>query len=105
MTDAMEWDDEQRAELVAAELTKLGLSAYAQDTGGGIICVAVERAGGGEILWGTADVTWGAIVTDEDGEQIGSVGSECRSDSSDATAIAKELLQASVVHGAAKTGT
>jgi len=53
---------------LAEALSDLGLSASSQDTGGGISCVIVERKDGGEIVWGTADVTWGAAATDEDGE-------------------------------------
>ena len=95
-----ELNEEEQAELIATELTKLGLAAYAQDTGGGTICVAVEHKDGGEILWGTADVTWGAVITDEDGELVSSISTEWPSESQDIGGTAKALLEASTRNGA-----
>jgi hypothetical protein len=97
---AQEWDEEERAEKIANALTGLGLSASAQDTGGGMICVVLERQDGGEISWGTADVTWGAAITDEDGEQIASIETQWPSDSQDIAGTAEALLGPSVKNGA-----
>ena len=95
-----ELDEEAQAEQIAEELTKLGLAAYAQDTGGGTICVAVEHKDGGEILWGTADVTWGAVITDEDGEQVSAISTQWPSDSQDISGTAQTLAEASSRGGA-----
>ena len=101
---AQEWTEEERAEKIADAMTCLGLEASAQDTGGGIVCIAIPRADGGEILWGTADVTWGAAITDDEGQQISSVSTEWPSDSEDITGTAKALLEPSIRNGAILTG-
>ena len=49
----------------------MGVAVSAQDTGGGVKCVVVERAQGRDIFWGTADVNWGAMATNADGEPVG----------------------------------
>ena len=95
-----ELNEEEQAEQIAEELTKLGLTAYAQDTGGGTICVAVEHKDGGEILWGTADITWGAVITDEDGEQVSAISTQWPSDSQDISGTAQTLAEASSRNGA-----
>lgn len=97
---AQEWTEEERAEKIAEALKALGLDASAQDTGGGIVCVVVPRGGGGEISWGTADVTWGAVITDEAGLQVSSISTNWPSDSEDVAATAKALLEASLKNGA-----
>jgi hypothetical protein len=105
MTNAAEdWTEEERAERIAETLAGLGLDASAEDTGGGIVCVVVPRTDGGAISWGTADVTWGAVITDEDGKQISSIGTEWPSNSIDIAATASALLEASLASGAARTG-
>jgi hypothetical protein len=83
-----ELSEDEIIEALAEALCELGLSASSQDTGGGISCVIVERKDGGEIVWGTADVTWGAAVTDEDGEQVSSITTTWPSDSQDIAATA-----------------
>ncbi|HEV2577122.1 MAG TPA: hypothetical protein VGU25_07920 [Acidobacteriaceae bacterium] len=103
--ETSELNEEKMAEKVAEALTARGLSAFAQDTGGGIVCIIVERKDGGEIAWGTADVTWGAAVTDEDGEQISSVETKWPSDSQDIAATANALFEASLGNGALLTET
>jgi hypothetical protein len=103
MSDAVsELTEEERAEKVADALTELGISASAQDTGGGMICVVLEREGGGEITWGTADVTWGAAIIDEDGELISSIDTQWPSDSQDVAGTAKAIMEASIRNGAVR---
>jgi hypothetical protein len=105
MTNAVEeWTEEERAEKIAEALTALGLNASAEDTGGGIICVVIPRTDSGFISWGTADVTWGAVITNADGEQVSSISTDWPSDSEDVAATAKALLHASLRNGAAQTG-
>jgi AcrR family transcriptional regulator len=101
---AEEWTEEERAEKIAEALASLGLDASAEDTGGGIVCVVTPRAAGGSISWGTADVTWGAVITDADGEQVSSISTDWPSDSEDIAATAKALLDASLRNGAAQGG-
>jgi hypothetical protein len=60
-------------ELVADALSTLRFSAGSQDTGGGICCVIIQRKSGEEIVWGTADVNWGACVFDDTGETTSSL--------------------------------
>jgi hypothetical protein len=103
-TPAQEWTEEERAEKIAEALTGLGLDASTEDTGGGIICIVIPRTNGGSIFWGTADVTWGAAVMDEDGEQTASVSIEWPSDSENIDATAKALLEASLRNGAVQAG-
>ncbi len=105
MTDAaQEWTEEERAEKIAETLTRLGLEASAEDSGGGIVCVVIPHTDGGAISWGTADVKWGAVITDEDGEQISSISTDWPSDSDDIAATAKALCDASLENGAARAG-
>ena len=93
MNDAMhELTEEEITEKVAEALVELGVKACAQDTGGGINCVVVERVDGGEIYWGTADVNWGAMITDADGQPISSIKTDCSSGSQDPMAIADALF-------------
>jgi hypothetical protein len=100
-TSSQEWTDEERAEKVAEALVSLGLSASAEDTGGGIICVVVPRTDGGAISWGTADATWGASITDADDQVISSIATSCPSDTSDPRTVADALKQPSLDAGAA----
>lgn len=105
MTNAApEWTEEERAEKIAAALTGLGLDASAEDTGGGIVCVVIPHTDGGVISWGTADVTWGAVITDKQGEQVSSISTEWPSDSEDVANTAKALLAASLMNGATRDG-
>lgn len=104
MTNATEeWTEEERAEKIVGALTALGLDASAEDTGGGIVCIVIPRTDGGAISWGTADVTWGAAITDEEGSQISSIGTEWPSDSDDINATARALLDALLSNGAVRT--
>lgn len=98
---APELSEDEIVEALAEALSELGLSASSQDTGGGISCVIVERKDGGEIIWGTADVTWGAAITNEEGEQVSSITTTWPSDSPDIAATAQALLEPSIRNGAA----
>ncbi len=91
-------DEEARVEAVAKGLRACGFEASAQDTGGGTLCVIIEQPTG-EIAWGTADVNWGAVVSDEDGEYVSSIATDCESDSEDIPAIVESLRVASLAHG------
>lgn len=102
-TPAQEWTDEERAEKIAEALTGLGLDASTEDTGGEIICVVIPRADGGTIFRGTADITWGAAIVDENGDQSASVSTDWPSDSKDIGSTAKVLLEASLRNGAIRT--
>lgn len=105
MNTGSEKTAEEIVELVADALTASGLSASSQDTGGGICCVVLERKGGGEIIWGTADFNWGASVVDSDGGVESSLETKCPSDSQDIAAIVEAIRGASIAAGAATTGT
>jgi hypothetical protein len=76
MTTREEYEksEEEIMELVATGLSEEGFQASADNTGGGIVCVVLQRENGGEIVWGTADVTWGASVVNADGVE----GNACR---------------------------
>lgn len=89
---------EALVEAVAEGLRKAGLPAAAQETGGDILCVVIEQSGG-EVTWGTADITWGAVVTNEDGEYVSAIQTTCPSDSTDISAIVEALKEASMAHG------
>lgn len=102
-TSAQEWTEEELAEKIADALVGLGLHADAEDTGGGIVCVVIPNAGGGAISWGTADVTWGAVVTDEIGRQISSITTQWPSGSQDVDATAMALFDASLQNGAVRS--
>jgi hypothetical protein len=93
--------DDEIVELVADALSTLGFSAASQDTGGGICCVILQRKGGGEIIWRTADVTWGASITDSDGEITSSIETKCPSGSQDVAAIVAAIKGPSIDAGAA----
>ena len=96
-----ERSEDEIVEALAEALSDLGLSASSQETGGGISCVIVERKDGGEIIWGTADVTWSAVITDEEREQVSSITTTWPSDSQDIAATAQALLEPSIRNGAA----
>lgn len=93
--------EEEIAEQVAAMLRAQGLAAADQDTGGGIVCVVVERAAGGEIVWGTADFNWGAVVYSADGAPASSIETRCPSDTQDIAAIVEAICGPSLDAGAA----
>jgi hypothetical protein len=95
-----ELDEEEIVEAVANALSARGLVASSQDTGGGINCVVLEHKDGGEISWGTADLTWGAAITNADGEYVSSIETTCPSASQDIAAIAEALVEPSVTNGA-----
>jgi len=100
-----ELDEDEIIEAVATALSSMGLAASPQDTGGDISCVALDPKDGGEISWGTADVTWGAAITDVNGEYVSSIETTCPSDSKDIANIAKALFGRSITNGAALTKT
>ena len=93
-------NEEQLMETLADALSAEGFSASSQDTGGGMVCVILERIDGGEIAWGLADVNWGASVTDEDGEIISGIQTECPSDTDDLEKVVAALKKASIDNGA-----
>jgi hypothetical protein len=100
-----ELDEDEIVEAVATELSAMGLAASPQDTGGGMSCVVPEHKDGGEVSWGTADVTWGATISDVNDEYVSSIETNCPSDSQDIENIAKALLGPSVKNGAVLTKT
>lgn len=95
--------EDEIVDAVAEALCGLGLVASSQDTGGGINCVVLEHIDGGEIVWGTADVTWGAAINNADGEYVSSIETICPSDTQDIAAIAEALLGPSLKNGAVRT--
>jgi hypothetical protein len=95
-----ELSEDEIVDAVAEALQEQGLSAVSQDTGGGINCVVLERRDGGEIVWGTADVNWGASISGEDGEYISSIETNCPSGSQDISAIVEAIKGASLSAGA-----
>jgi hypothetical protein len=95
-----ELNEDEIVEAVADALTSLGFSARSQDTGGGINCVVGEHKNGGEIVWGTADVNWGASISDESGEYVSSKETHCPSDSQDVAAIVEAIRGPSLASGA-----
>ena len=98
MSDEQILQDEALVEAVAEGLKQAGFAAAAQDTGGDILCVVIEQVGG-EVTRGTADVTWGAVVTNEDGDFVSAIRTTCPSDSTDIPAIVEALRNASLAHG------
>ena len=92
--------EEEIVESVADALNARGFSASSQDTGGGTLCVTLARKDGGEIIWGTADLNWGASVEDADGNIISSIETQCPSDSKDIHAIVEAIKTPSVGAGA-----
>src|SRR5437879_6564002 len=95
--------EDEVVDAVAEALTGLVLIAASQDNGGGMNCVVLEHKDGGEIVWGTADVNWGAAISDADGEYLSAIETTCPSDSQDISAIAEALFAPSVKHGAVLT--
>jgi hypothetical protein len=65
----------------------------------------LQRKGGGEIVWGTADFNWGADVIEDDGEIKSYIESGCSSDSQDIATIVEAIRGASISAGAATNGT
>lgn len=94
-------NEDEIVDAVAEALTGLGLTASSQETGGGIQCVVIEHKDGGEITWGTADVTWGASITDEHGEYVSSIETSCPSDSQNIEQIVEAIKGPSLAAGAA----
>lgn len=94
------YGEDEIFEAVATALNGLGLVASSEDTGGGISCVVLQHRDGGEISWGTADETWGAAITNANGEYVSSIKTSCPTDSQDVAAIADALLGPSVKNGA-----
>ena len=94
-------DEEEFVEKVADALTASGIPAGAQDTGGGIYCVVIPRESGGEIVWGTADFNWGAVVTDENGNVLSSITTSCAIESKDIKTIAEVIRAHLIAAGAA----
>ena len=93
-------DEEHLMEALADALSAEGFSASSQDTGGGMVCVILERIGGGEIAWGLADVNWGASVTGEDGEVISGIETDCPGDTDDLAKIVAAIKKPSIDNGA-----
>jgi hypothetical protein len=87
---------------IAQALTNEGLSAGAQDTGGGTLCVVIDRHGGGEIAWGTADINWGATIIGPDGEVESSISTSCPSSIKDIPTIVEAIREPSIRAGAAR---
>lgn len=102
MTSAQQWTDEERAERISEALVALGLDASTEETGGGIVCIVIPHTDGGVISWGTADVTWGAVISDQAGEQISYISTAWPSESEDVDGTAKALSEASFKNGAVR---
>jgi hypothetical protein len=83
--------EEIRIKALANALHEGRLSVSAEDTRGGTLCVIVDRADRGQIIWGTADVNWGAAIQDADGEIVSGIQTDCPSDTEDVSAIARVL--------------
>ena len=96
-------NEDQLMKALADALSAEGFRASSQDTGGGIVCVILNRADGGEIAWGLADVNWGASVTDGDGEVILGIETECPGDTDDIATIVAALKKPSIENGAIYT--
>jgi hypothetical protein len=94
-------NEEEIVERIADAFQARGWDAGSQDTGGAIYCVVLRRKNGGEIIWGTADVTWGATVTDDSGEIVSSISTTCVSESQDIETIAEVIRSHSIEAGAA----
>jgi hypothetical protein len=95
-----ELSEDEIVDAVANALIERGFAASSQDTGGGINCVVLLHKDGGEIVWGTADVNWGAAINDADGEYVSSIESACPSDTQDVAAIVQAIKDSSIVNGA-----
>jgi hypothetical protein len=94
-------NEEEIVERVAEALQARGLEAGSQDTGGSIYCVVIPRQDGGEIIWGTADINWGATVSDDSGDIVSSISTSCPSESQDIETIAEVIQSYSIKAGAA----
>lgn len=105
MTTREEYEksEEEIMELVATGLSEAGFQANAADTGGGIVCVVLQCERGGEIVWGTADVTWGASVVNADGDIESSIEMECPSSTENIAMIVEALKLPSINAGAIKS--
>ena len=105
MTTREEYEksEEEIMELVATGLSEAGFQANAADTGGGIVCVVLQCEKGGEIVWGTADVTWGASVVNADGDVESSIETECPSSTENIAMIVEALKLPSIKAGAIKS--
>jgi hypothetical protein len=95
-----ELGEDELVEAVADALCDLGFEASSQDTGGGINCVVLQSKHGGEIVWGTADVNWGAAISNADGEYVSSISTSCPSDTQDIAAIVEAIKEPSLDSGA-----
>jgi hypothetical protein len=94
-----EKSEEQIADSVADVLSTMGFSASSQDTGGGIVCIILQRKDGGELVWGTADVNWAASVVDTNGNITSSIETQCPSETQDVAAIVEAIKSASIGAG------
>lgn len=92
-------DEEALMEAVADGVRNLGFAAAAQNTGGDTLCVVIEQPTG-EVTWGTADITWGAVVTDDEGDYVSAIQSTCPSDTKEIAVIVNALREASLANGA-----
>ena len=100
LTVDQELSEDEIVDAVANALVECGIAASSQDTGGGISCVVLQHKDGGEIVWGTADVNWGASINDADGEYLSSIESACPSDTQDIAAIVRAIKDPSITNGA-----
>jgi hypothetical protein len=96
----IELSEREIAEAVADALSDLGFAASSQETGGGTVCVVLEHREGGEIVWGTADLNWGAVINEASGEFVSSIETTCASDTQDVPTIVKAIKGASLKNGA-----
>jgi hypothetical protein len=92
--------ENEMVEAVADALNDIGFAASSQDTGGGIYCLVLQREQGGEIVWGTADVTWGAAIHNADGDYVSSIETTCQRDTQDIAAIVGAIKGPSLNSGA-----
>lgn len=66
----------------------------------GITCVIVNLPNDNRIIWGTADVTWGAAIHNADDEFVAGIETDCPSDTEDIATIVLVLKEASLANGA-----
>ena len=71
-------------------------NAQVWHTGGGIFCINVDVPGRNVVMcWGTADTTWGADVTDIEGDVIDNIlPTDVSSDSTNPEAVAEAISKA-----------
>jgi hypothetical protein len=93
-------DEQQTMEAVADALRAEGISAQSQDTGGGILCVVIDRQDGGTLSWGLANETWGASIENEEGEHVGEVETDCPAETRSLATIVKAIKAPSIANGA-----